>query len=132
MQSGSFNLPLTILQNAENHVSELNKYRLWICETVKYLFHNKTLKHLKADASRIINFEIKLAKLSVAAYKFERMSIGNLSEQTGLKWVSVFNNLLLGEFRFNETDEILVHSTRYLNKLIYLINKTDKSVVGML
>lgn len=93
------------------------------------MYRNKTLKHLKADATKIINFEIKLAKLSLTANKFDRISIKNLSVQTGLEWLTIFNNLS-EDIRFSETDEVLVHSVRYLNKLIYLINKTDKSVVG--
>lgn len=130
MQPGHFNLPLAILKDTENHISELNKYRLWIYESVKYLFHNRTLKQIKGDASKIINLEIKLARLSLTANKFDRISIRNLSVQTGLEWVAIFNNLLSGSFQFSETDEILVQSVRYLKKLIYLINKTDKAVVG--
>lgn len=78
----------------------------------------------------MINFEIKLSKLSLLTAKHERFSIKDFSEMTKYNWVKMIEELLPQKIQINYSDVIDVSSKRYFTKLFNLVTNTSKDTVA--
>lgn len=108
----------------------MNAYRRWMFETFAHLYRHGSKSNIKV--SRIIEFEIKLAKIMRRA-KLERSTMREVSNKLNTNFSMPFNFLYHSENNsLSDNQVVVVKNFHYLKSLLVLLKRTDLTVIGIL
>lgn len=125
-------MPSYILEEPQNHIQELVKYKDWIANTVKLMYPYKTtLPNLNSEIDDLITLEIQLAKLVSHNHDRQITTIAALIDQVpNIDWIQLFKILFDGtDISLTENDSVAI-SILYIKSIVNLLKETKPKTTG--